>query len=183
MVTFGGFVGLASFLPIFFFDQYAVTKVQAGNLSALSIFAGSLLRPFGGYLADRFGGIKVLSLLYAATGLMMLVLARLPALPVALLLLFLVMACLGAGNGSVFQLVPQRFGREIGTATGVIGASGGLGGFFLPTLMGSLKALTETFASGLVLFAASALCAMFAMLRVRHQWRAVWARGDLKVAV
>jgi NNP family nitrate/nitrite transporter-like MFS transporter len=66
---------------------------------------------------------------------MLLALAKLPSLSVALPLLFFTMACLGVGNGSVFQLVPQRFGKEIGVATGVIGASGGLGGFFLPTLI------------------------------------------------
>jgi MFS transporter, NNP family, nitrate/nitrite transporter len=183
MVTFGGFVGLASFLPIFFFDQYGVTKMQAGSFAALCVFAGSFLRPFGGYLADRVGGIKVLSFLYGAIGLMLLTLAALPSLFVALPLLFFTMACLGAGNGSVFQLVPQRFQKEIGVATGVIGAGGGLGGFFLPTLMGSLKGMTGTFAAGLVLFALTAAYAMFAMLRVGHEWRTVWTRTDLEVVV
>jgi MFS transporter, NNP family, nitrate/nitrite transporter len=183
MVTFGGFVGLASFLPIFFFDQYGVTKMQAGSFAALCVFAGSFLRPVGGYLADRVGGIKVLSFLYGAISLMLLTLAALPSLFVALPLLFFTMACLGAGNGSVFQLVPQRFRNEIGIATGVIGASGGLGGFFLPTLMGSLKGMTGTFAAGLVLFALIAAYAMFAMLRVGPEWRTVWTRTDLEVAV
>ncbi|MBV8772933.1 MAG: NarK/NasA family nitrate transporter [Deltaproteobacteria bacterium] len=183
MVTFGGFVGLASFLPIFFFDQYGVTKVQAGSFAALCVFAGSFLRPVGGYLADRVGGIKVLSFLYGAIGLMLFTLAALPSLFVALPLLFFTMACLGAGNGSVFQLVPQRFRKEIGVATGVIGASGGLGGFFVPTLMGSLKGMTGTFAAGLVLFALIAAYAMFAMLRVGPEWRTVWTRSDLEAAV
>ncbi len=183
MVTFGGFVGLASFLPIFFFDQYGATRVQAGSFAALCVFAGSLLRPVGGYLADRVGGIKVLSFLYGAIGLLLLALATLPSLPIALPLLFLTMACLGTGNGSVFQLVPQRFRKEIGVASGVIGASGGLGGFFLPTLMGSLKGLAGTYAAGLVIFALVAACAMLAMLRVRHEWRTVWTRADLEVAV
>jgi MFS transporter, NNP family, nitrate/nitrite transporter len=183
MVTFGGFVGLASFLPIFFFDQYGVTKVQAGSFAALCVFAGSFLRPLGGYLADRIGGIKVLSFLYGLIGAMLLTLATLPTLAFALPLLFCTMACLGAGNGSVFQLVPQRFQEEIGVATGVIGASGGLGGFFLPTLMGSFKGLTGTFAAGLVLFALAAVYAMLAMLRVRHECRAEWTRRDLEVAV
>jgi NNP family nitrate/nitrite transporter-like MFS transporter len=183
MVTFGGFVGLASFLPIFFFDQYGVTKVQAGNFAALCVFAGSLLRPCGGYLADRIGGIKVLSLLYGTIALLLLTLTMLPALPMALPLLFLTMACLGTGNGAVFQLVPQRFGTEIGVATGVIGASGGLGGFLLPTILGSLKGLAGTYAAGLIVFALVAVYAMLAMLRVRHEWRAVWSRSDLEVAV
>lgn len=183
MVTFGGFVGFASYLPVFFFDQYGVTKVQAGSFAALCVFAGSFLRPFGGYLADRVGGVKVLSFLYGAIGLLMLALATLPSLPIALTLLFVIMACLGTGNGSVFQLVPQRFGKEIGVATGVIGAGGGLGGFFLPALMGSLKGITGTFAASLMVFALVAAFAMFAILRVRHEWRTVWTRADLEAAV
>ena len=183
MVTFGGFVGLASFLPIFFFDQYGVTKVQAGSFAALCVFAGSLLRPFGGYLADRIGGVKVLSFLYATIAVLLFALVSLPILPIALPLLFATMACLGIGNGSVFQLVPQRFSREIGVATGVVGAAGGLGGFFLPTVLGFVKGLTGTYAAGLLIFALAAACAMLAMLHVRREWRAVWTRAEMEVAV
>jgi NNP family nitrate/nitrite transporter-like MFS transporter len=183
MVTFGGFVGLASFLPIFFFDQYGVTKVQAGSFAALCVFAGSLLRPVGGYLADRAGGIKVLSILYAIIAILLSAMASLPILPIALPLLFTTMACLGIGNGSVFQLVPQRFSREIGVATGVVGAAGGLGGFFLPTLLGLVKGLSGTYAGGLLFFALAAAVAMFAILHVGREWRAVWTRAEMEVAV
>src|SRR5579884_1076159 len=69
-ITFGGFVGLASFLPIFFHDQYGRSKVMAGNLTALCVFAGSFVRPIGGYLADRFGGVKVLSGVYMLVGIL-----------------------------------------------------------------------------------------------------------------
>ena len=88
------------------------------------------------------------------------------------------MACLGTGNGSVFQLVPQRFGKEIGVATGVVGAAGGLGGFFLPTLLGGLKSVEGSYAPGLLLFALVAACAMTALLRVRQIWRASWADAE-----
>ena len=183
MVTFGGFVGLASFLPIFFFDQYGVTKVQAGEFAALCVFAGSLLRPLGGYLADRTGGIKVLSALYGCIAILLLALAALPSLSITLPLLFATMACLGIGNGSVFQLVPQRFSGEIGVATGVVGAAGGLGGFFLPTLLGFVKGLTGTYAGGLLFFALAAASAMFAILHIGREWRAVWTRAEMEVAV
>ncbi len=183
MVTFGGFVGLASFLPIFFFDQYGVTKVQAGSFAALCVFAGSFLRPLGGYLADRAGGIRVLSVLYGCVAVLLVALAALPGLAIALPLLFATMACLGTGNGSVFQLVPQRFGNEIGVATGIVGAAGGLGGFFLPTILGFLKGLTGSYTAGLMVFALAAVFAMLAMLRVRHEWRAAWTRAGMEVAV
>jgi MFS transporter, NNP family, nitrate/nitrite transporter len=181
MVTFGGFVGLCSFLPIFFFDEYGVSKIQAGSLAALCVFAGSFLRPLGGYLADHIGGIRVLSFIYGATGLLLFALATLPSLHLALLLLFATMACLGTGNGSVFQLVPQRFGQEIGVATGIIGAAGGLGGFFLPTLMGVLKSFAGTYSAGLLIFAAVSIWAMFVLIRVRDEWRADWR--ELEVVV
>jgi MFS transporter, NNP family, nitrate/nitrite transporter len=183
MVTFGGLVGLASFLPILFFDQCKVTKVQAGSFAALCVFAGSLLRPFGGYLADRFGGLRVLSFLYGSTAVLLLAIASLPPLPIVLPLLFAMMAGLGTGNGAVFQLVPQRFGREIGVATGVVGAAGGLGGFFLPILLGSLKGLAGSYGAGLVIFALAAVAAMLAIRHVAPAWRRVWTRAELKVAV
>ncbi|MGO9062930.1 MAG: nitrate/nitrite transporter [Candidatus Binataceae bacterium] len=182
MVTFGGFVGLASFLPMFFFDQYGVTRIQAGGFAALCVFAGSLLRPLGGFLADRLGGTRVLCALYASVTLLILTLSTLPPLPIAVGLLFLIMACLGTGNGSVFQLVPQRFGNEIGVATGVIGAAGGLGGFFLPTMLGGLKGLEGSYSVGLILFALAAASAMAALLGVRRGWRQAWAKAELGAA-
>ena len=104
--------------------------------------AGSFLRPVGGYLADRFGGIRMLTALYVGAGLMMLgVAAAAPGRRSVPCLLFLGMGMLGMGNGSVFQLVPQRFPQEIGVLTGIVGAAGGVGGFFLPNLAGRLKAM------------------------------------------
>src|SRR5579859_1220739 len=156
-VTFGGFVGLASFLSILLHDQYGVSKVTAGDLTTLCVLAGSFFRPVGGLLADRLGGIRVLVILYGVVSLLALGVAQLPALWLATILLFLLMACLGIGNGSVFQLVPQRFGQHVGVATGILGAAGGLGGFFLPTLVGSLKQITGSYASGLMVLAGLAV--------------------------
>ena len=119
MVTFGGFVGLASFLPIFFHDQYGVSRIMAGNLTALAVFAGSFLRPLGGLLADRFGGIRSLLALYGIVASVTFVVATVPPVALATLSLFLGMGALGMGNGAVFQLVPQRFQSEIGVATGI----------------------------------------------------------------
>ncbi len=169
-VTFGGFVGLASFLSIFFHGAYGLSPVQAGMLASVCVIAGSFLRPLGGYLADKTGGIRVLLLLYGAVGLLLLDLATLPPLPWATILLTSITALLGLGNGAVFQLVPQRFPKEIGVVTGLVGAAGGLGGFFLPTLLGSVKQLTGSFGSGFFILALAALGCALALYHVSQAW-------------
>jgi MFS transporter, NNP family, nitrate/nitrite transporter len=127
--------------------------VQAGNFATFCVIAGSALRPLGGYLADRFGGVRLLTGLYLVAGSTMLGLAMLPPLYAGTLLLFATMATLGMGNGAVFQLVPQRFPREIGVTTGIVGAAGGFGGFLLPTLLGGMKQVTGSFGGGFLAFA------------------------------
>src|SRR5439155_24086745 len=141
-VTFGGFVGLAVFLNSFFRVQYELTPVQAGYFATACVISGSLLRPIGGYLADRVGGIRMLTGLYLGIGTLLACQAMLPPLAVATGLLFLCMGLPGMGNGAVFQLVPLRFPKEIGIITGIVGAAGGVGGFFLPTVIGSLMQWT-----------------------------------------
>lgn len=182
-ITFGGFVGLASFLGVFFHDQYLVDKVAAGDLTALCVFAGSFMRPVGGFLADRHGGIRMLSTLYGAVALLLAAIGLLPPLWLATPLFIVTLALLGAGNGSVFQLVPLRFRREIGVITGLVGAAGGLGGFFLPSLLGLLKDLTGTYASGFVVLAALCVWGMSLMVAVSGAWRLTWAKAPLGVAL
>ena len=174
-VTFGGFVGLASFLVIFFHDQYDLSKVMAGNFAAICVFAGSFFRPLGGYLSDRFGGVRVLTSLYIWVAVMMFGTSLLPPLPVMTVLLFAGMMGLGMGNGAVFQIVPQRFRTEMGVVTGMVGAAGGFGGFLLPTVLGSLKDLTGSFNVGFLLFGLTAFFA-FLMLQFVYQksWRRTW---------
>jgi NNP family nitrate/nitrite transporter-like MFS transporter len=171
-VTFGGFVGLASFLPIFFRDQYALGKVAAGNFATLCVVAGSFLRPLGGYLADRFGGVRVLVVLFLGLAVLMSGVAAMPPLVQGAGLLFLGMAALGLGNGAVFQLVPNRFPREIGVVTGLVGAVGGLGGFALPNVLGGLRQASGHFGGGFAAFALAALMAAVAMAAVGRAWQA-----------
>src|SRR5207248_11061280 len=118
----------------------------------------------------RLGGIRILTMLFLGVGVVMLGLTALPPLGWATVLLFTGMGLLGMGNGSVFQLVPQRFPREIGVITGVVGAAGGVGGFFLPNLLGSLKQATGTFAGGFVCFALVAGCCAAALVYVSRVW-------------
>ncbi|MBL8792583.1 MAG: NarK/NasA family nitrate transporter [Planctomycetia bacterium] len=179
-VTFGGFVGLASFLNSFFKIQYELDAVSAGNFATLCVIAGSLLRPVGGYLADRLGGIRMLTMLYLGVGAVMLGLSGLPPLLPATLLLFLGMSMLGMGNGSVFQLVPQRFPKEIGVLTGLVGAAGGIGGFFLPNLLGTLRYVSGTFAGGFFIFGLCSIACAAALLHVSRTWeRTFVAQGGL----
>jgi MFS transporter, NNP family, nitrate/nitrite transporter len=169
-VTFGGFVGLASFLSIFFRDQYGLSQVSAGNFATLCVLAGSFLRPVGGHLADRLGGIRLLTALYLGVAAAMLGVSALPPLAWGTLLLFAGMAMLGMGNGAVFQLVPQRFPKEIGVLTGIVGAAGGLGGFFLPIVLGVLKHRTSSFGGGFLAFALVGVGCAATLVVVGRSW-------------
>jgi NNP family nitrate/nitrite transporter-like MFS transporter len=183
-VTFGGFVGLAVFLNSFFFVQYGLDRVQAGYFATLCVISGSFLRPVGGYLADGFGGIRMLTILYVGAAVMLLGLAMLPPLVLGTALMFVAMGMLGMGNGSVFQLVPQRFPKEIGVITGIVGAAGGIGGFFLPTVLGGLKQLTHSFAGGFLAFGLTAFGCAIALVYVGRSWESGFVgRGGLASAV
>src|SRR5574338_207063 len=142
-VTFGGFVGLASSLVIYFNTQYGLDPKVAGLYTAACVFAGSLVRPIGGNVADRVGGVKSLTLMYLiAAGFLAIVSVGLPTAWMALAAFVCAMLALGMGNGAVFQLVPQRFKKEIGVMTGLVGMAGGVGGFYLAASLGYSKQLT-----------------------------------------
>jgi NNP family nitrate/nitrite transporter-like MFS transporter len=158
-VTFGGYVGLSSFLPVYLHDQFGVAPGVAGSITAASAFAGSLARPIGGYAADRIGGTRMLQGLFFVIGAAYVGVAGAATLTTAAGLLLVAMIALGVGNGVVFQLVPLRFPREIGLVTGLVGAVGGLGGFLLPTVMGAMKQTTGSFSPAFLFLA---LCAMAA---------------------
>lgn len=183
MVTFGGFVGLASFLPVFFYDEYSVGKVMAGNLTALCVFGGSFLRPVGGLLADRQGGIRVLMALYGVVIAAMLSMSRLPPLPWAIAELFLVVSLLGIGNGAVFQLVPRRFQKELGAVTGLVGAVGGVGGFLLSFGFGLSKEWLGTYSIAFAIFALAAASCVGLLAYLQADWRRQWARQEVGISV
>lgn len=164
-VTFGGFVGLSSYLPIFFHDQFQLEMVTAGTLTAISALAGSVARPVGGFLADRIGGFILLQGLFVIVTILCLASGQFPTLVGTLAMVFGIMLCLGFGNGVVFQVVSSRFQGIMGTASGLIGAAGGLGGFLLPTGFGWLKDMTGTFSSGFIaLGCVSGLAALSVMI-------------------
>lgn len=173
-VTFGGFVGLTSFLSMFFVDEYQISSVQAGDFVTLCVAAGSFFRPVGGTISDRIGGVKVLSALFIMVAICMIGVSQLPPLMAMIPLLFVGMMCLGMGNGAVFQIVPQRFQKEIGMVTGIVGAAGGIGGFFIPTLLGTLKGITGSYALGFIIFSGISLIALVVLLLASYSWKKSW---------
>lgn len=182
-VTFGGFVGLASSLTIYFNDQYGLPPVRAGYFTAACVFAGSLMRPFGGLLADRVGGIRSLSWIYLFAATFLLIVSfGLPQAWMALAGFVLAMLMLGMGNGAVFQLVPQRFRKEIGVMTGLVGMAGGIGGFYLASSLGYSKQMTGSYQVGFLIFAALALVALIGLSAVKTRWRTTWGAASIAMA-
>ncbi|MDH4607959.1 nitrate/nitrite transporter [Pseudomonas sp. BN102] len=182
-VTFGGFLGLASTLPGYFHDQYGLAPVTAGYYTAACVFAGSLMRPLGGAFADRVGGIRTLLAVYTVASVCIAAVGfHISSSTVALALFVVAMLSLGAGNGAVFQLVPQRFHKEIGVMTGLIGMAGGIGGFCLTAGLGAIKQHTGDYQLGLWLFASLGVVAWFGLYGVKQRWRTTWGSAAVTAA-
>ncbi len=188
-VSFGGFVGFANYMKVYLMNTYQAdmsafgldvfnepnVKVIAGYFGALTIFAGAVLRPVGGSIADKMGGVKSLYIFFGIVAALV-VLSGFVALPfwAAIAVLFVIMASLGMANGAVFQLVPQRFGKDIGIMTGLIGAAGGIGGFFLIKTLGWAKGTFDSYSVGFFIFAGLVLFAIVAISLVKTRWRTTW---------
>jgi NNP family nitrate/nitrite transporter-like MFS transporter len=182
-ITFGGFIGLASALPGYFNDQYALSPVTAGYYTAACVFGGSLMRPLGGALADRIGGIRALLAMYSVAAVCIAAVGfNLPNAVAALALFVVTMLGLGAGNGAVFQLVPQRFRQEIGVMTGLIGMAGGVGGFLLAAGLGAIKMHTGSYQLALWAFSLLAVVAWFGLYSVKRRWRTTWGASAVTAA-
>jgi NNP family nitrate/nitrite transporter-like MFS transporter len=186
-ITFGGFVGFASYFSIFFYDVYGdnanpggITKVQVGYLVTITVIAGSFFRPVGGWIADKVGGMRFLVMLYSVITICAFAIATMPSsFLVMLLYTSVMMACLGMGNGSVFQIVPQRFSKEIGVVTGIVGAAGGLGGFLLPKyILGPLKESTGSHVTGFLVVGCIILVTTLIFYAVTRSWRKSWATTE-----
>src|SRR5579863_6510295 len=178
-LTFGGFVGMASFLSVFFHDQYHLTKVQAGDFTTVVVLAGSFLRPVGGWLADKIGGYRLLVAIFSGVALCLITASTLPTIAVVVPMLFLLMGMLGMGNGAIFQMAPQRFSADIELITGIVGAAGGLGGFFLPSALGALKDISGSYGTGLLCFALLLAVSVFLLLEFGVNWYASWTPAAL----
>jgi NNP family nitrate/nitrite transporter-like MFS transporter len=178
-ITFGGFSGFASALPGYFHDQFAFDPKTAGWATAACVFAGSAMRPIGGIIADRIGGTRTLLTVYLITAALVAGVASGVGGSLTTVALFvLTMLCLGAGNGAVFQLVPQRFGSEIGLMTGLIGMAGGIGGFLLAAGLGVVKQHSGSYAPGLWLFALISALAWGSLSGLKEAWRQQLSVGN-----
>ncbi|HEX5312191.1 MFS transporter [Aquabacterium sp.] len=176
VITFGGFIGLANFLPSYFYDQFKVTKIEAGQLTMLATLMGSATRVVGGYVSDRWGGINAL------TGVLVLVCTTLVIcgtmgqnLTATTLLFMLCFAALGAGNGALFQLVPLRWPLTTAVAGSMIGELGALGGGFIPNAMGLSKQHFGTYFYGFLAFAILGVGVLLMMRVMQIRWTRTWA--------
>jgi nitrate/nitrite transporter NarK len=177
-LTFGGFVAFSIYLPTLLRSQFGLTPADAGFRAAGFVVLATLMRPVGGWLADRIGGAQVLSWVFGGVA----VFAWLLAWPTMVPFTVGALACaalMGLGNGAVFKLVPEHFPKETGTVTGLVGALGGLGGFFPPLLLGVLRDALGVVWPGFLLLSATALLLRYANQRVFHpadvEWRSALA--------
>jgi NNP family nitrate/nitrite transporter-like MFS transporter len=155
-LTFGGFVALALYMPTLLKEIFGLTPTDAGARTAGFVVLATLMRPLGGILADKFGGSKVLMVVFVAIAGLSLLLSVGSIAPFTVGALGCA-AALGLGNGAVFKLVPQYFPKETGTVTGLVGAFGGLGGFFPPLELGLVKDATGSYTLGFALLSAFAI--------------------------
>jgi len=175
-ITFGGFIGLATFLPTYYFDQFHVSKVQAGQLTMLAAFMGATVRVFGGWISDRWGGINTLTTVLLTVMVSLLACGLADSSLAASTLLFMVcFAALGAGNGALFQLVPLRWPLSTAVAGSMIGEVGALGGGLVPNAMGLSKQYSGSYLWGFVLFAVLALIVLLMMRKMQLRWTRTWA--------
>jgi NNP family nitrate/nitrite transporter-like MFS transporter len=173
-ISFGGFVGLASSYVLYFKGEFGLAPVHGGDFAALCTFVGAFLRPVGGATADQIGGIRSLYRFYLVAGFALIAAALIHHLMVNLALFVVASGSLGMANGAVFQLLPQRFRRDVGIMTGLVGAGGGIGGFYLASSLGLSKGLTGSYQYGFLVFAGLCFLAIVGLSLVKTRWRSTW---------
>lgn len=173
-ISFGGFVGLATAFAIYFRDEFGLSPVHAGEFAAFCTLVGALGRPVGGAMADRLGGIRSLGIFYSIAGLALVAAAFSRNLWFCGAAFFVASGAFGMCNGSVFQLLPQRFAKDISVMTGLVGCGGGIGGFLLGMMFGASKEHTGSYTIGILLFAGLCLVALSGLKLVKTRWRTTW---------
>ncbi len=165
-LTFGGFVAMGVYLPIFLTEMFKLTPQNAGLRTAGFIVLATAMRPVGGTLADEVGGGTILKWVFPFVAVMAIFLAC-PMMVTFTIGALGMAAAIGLGNGAVFKLVPEYFPNSVGSVTGLVGAAGGLGGFFPPLLLGFVKQQTGSFTIGFVLLGVFALACFAVVARAR----------------
>jgi MFS transporter, NNP family, nitrate/nitrite transporter len=174
-ITFGGFVGMSSYVSPLLIDLYGISQVHAGLWMAALAFTGAMLRPFGGWIADQVSGVRALLVLLGLIAIGDLAFALLqPGVDGGIALLVGLYICFGLGNGASFQLVSQRWVGKAGLMSGVIGAAGGIGGFYLPMALGTARESFGSYGIGFAIFGGIATVAWLVLLALRSEWL-VWA--------
>jgi MFS transporter, NNP family, nitrate/nitrite transporter len=147
---------------------------------AVPILAGAILRIVLGFLVDRIGGIRALYIFYLIAGVALLQSLLMSGLPPKLTLFMITSGALGMANGAVFQLLPQKFSRHLGIMTGLVGAGGGIGGFYLASSLGFSKGLTGSYDGGFLIFASLCFLAILGLTLVKARWRNTWGSAALE---
>jgi NNP family nitrate/nitrite transporter-like MFS transporter len=174
IITFGGFIGLSTFLPSFFYSEFGVGKVEASWLTLLAALMGSTIRAVGGYWADRVGGIAALAIVFILVIGTFILLTATPSLVITTILFMLCFAALGAGNGALFQLVPLRWPTSTAVAGSMIGEVGALGGAILPNLMGFSKESFGTFGWGFLFYGIFSALVLGSLMFFQRKWTRSW---------
>ncbi len=171
-ITFGGFVGMSSYIAMLLRDVYAISKVEAGMLMSLFAFTGAMIRPLGGFIADKISGATAVPLFVGGIALVNFIFAlQTPPLALAVFLFLLLYTFYGLGNGAVFQMVPHRWPDKTGLMTGIIGAAGGIGGFYLPTVNGLVYDATGHYNLAFAFFGAMALAGVVIFLLLHRTYK------------
>lgn len=174
IVTFGGYIGLTTFLPTFFHDQYGIAKTSVGQYAAVIAIMASVLRVAGGWAADKIGGIRMLNVLLAIIVVTAFVCATLPSIIAVTIIMVVLFSALGAANGSTFQLVPLRFPTVTPVAMSLVGEVGALGGGFIPNAMGFSKQYLGSFSGGFIFFGLFGVFALVMLRVVQKRWTRTW---------
>ena len=175
-LTFGGFVAFSIYLPTLLRAQFGLAPADAGLRAAGFVVLATLVRPVGGWLADRIGGAQVLSWVFGGVALFSLLLTWPSLVPFTVGALGCALL-MGLGNGAVFKLVPEHFPKDTGTVTGLVGALGGLGGFFPPLLLGVFSDRLGAIWPGFLLLSATALILRAANERVFRPGDVAWTQS------